>query len=1271
MKKISLIAFCLIAVMVSSAVPIGSASLEQETLYITNFSGAGLDEKEITFNADGGLDNTLSINMYRQSNVTTAYFSVTGGEHNSYYPTDPKIDVGEDGDYEWMYSGTGYGALGHQTYFSSGMQDQAVFVPKSGSTTDLNVILPKNANILSAEVTLEGTTLSESSYNSDRYIVTQDRSTLLNYAESYDDGTFDEVETIEKVSSYWGQHGVGIADFDNDGDLDFIASSATVWTNNDKPIYFYEKLKSGKFFGDKASVETVTSSTDSMDMGIGDLNGDKNLDFFMCGAWYSSGKIFYGNGDGSFTSSSFNFGNTFTTGKAVEDIDSDGLLDMIILGGSSGNNLQVYWYKNNGGGSFSAAQSTGISNSNGYGLIVEDFDGDSKIDILTGSSTGKWYYSKGNGDGTFAVTQYTGVSVGNTHAGYGDAFDFNFDGKMDMVCMSDYNSGMVNFYEGNGDFTFKNPVEIGDAGTNVMAIAAPPTTGIGSPLNLSIDIGDDSSVDWSTTGDYTSSVKLTGLDDELNAYLGASNDTYYDSYGNLLINVPIKVSGDSAGMVKFNGLSIKYEYTATVDVNPHNGNLVNEFNELISYYENEFDLNVTIPIVVASDSGGKMKLSDMYLEYKSPNRRPILTIPANEFSILEDSLRLKNFIDFDDYINDDYWPDGTGGLRYEVVENDHPEGLDTLIHAHYLDLIPEKDFHGTVQLRVKVTDDGNDAIPRTYDDLWSLSNYFNVTIKPLNDAPNVIDINGFDPHATYLQFNATENMPFNLTMNATDVDNDPVFPLKLIWEFQNSLGFNIKNNMNLELHEDSYFNSSGKEIFSSSVIYIPEQYDVDLGSIYVTLEVTDNNGSNPLSDIIQFVIRVENVNDPPRLNPIDDVNVNEDSTLSFFVKATDEDGDRLIFSTNRTDGLDNDDLLNFNIDSHSGLITFTPTNDNVGLIKVMVHVDDGAGEANSHAETPFQILVLNTNDPPDINRIKFVIEDSNPETPDLNENLTVQFSTDPPHDDDLPFGDSISYEWDFDISDGFQRESTEQNPTHTFPAEGQYTVTMRVRDSKGLSNQTTQKIRLLAPRGGGSDTFVIDEGGETSILESRSGQNTLLIIIIIGVVAALIAMIVLRKRQMKLEEEEVVTFTDKELKVYMPDDLAKDLATLIRSEKSALPAQSDMKTPQTAKILSRPGEMSSPSLLTAVAGQDDGVSVTLPQDQGGEPMPTTPALLPAAPEGTEPAAAEAAAAAPVEETTPAVAAPAEPEIAVAAPSTATEAEPAPAKPEKDEEEESD
>ncbi len=125
----------------------------------------------------------------------------------------------------------------------------------------------------------------------------------------------------------------------------------------------------------------------------------------------------------------------------------------------------------------------------------------------------------------------------------------------------------------------------------------------------------------------------------------------------------------------------------------------------------------------------------------------------------------------------------------------------------------------------------------------------------------------------------------------------------------------------------------------------------DIGSFYVNITVYDGDNGY---DHLYFLIIVSNTNDPPRIvsDPVAFATEDEPYTMQVEVDDVDE-GEQLQWSLSGPDWL--------NIDPDTGLVTGTPTNDNVGQHWIKIMVTDIADETDSIS---FMLNVQNTNDEP-------------------------------------------------------------------------------------------------------------------------------------------------------------------------------------------------------------------------------------------------------------------------------------------------------------------
>ncbi len=219
--------------------------------------------------------------------------------------------------------------------------------------------------------------------------------------------------------------------------------------------------------------------------------------------------------------------------------------------------------------------------------------------------------------------------------------------------------------------------------------------------------------------------------------------------------------------------------------------------------------------------------------------------------------------------------------------------------------IPDDNDVGPNPIRVQVSD-GTDTATQE----------FTIEVLEVNDPPIIIS----GPITS-----AIEDQLYNYDVNAEDVDS--------------------------EVLEYSLVTSpSGMEIDSVSglISWIPTNDQVGLNDVEV--RVTDGE----LSAFQNFSINVANVNDAPIIVSVPVTSAIEDEPYVYNVEADDIDiGDTITFSlVTSPSGME--------IDSVSGLISWIPTNDQVGLNDVEVRVTDGQ-ESNYQS---FQINVANVNDAP-------------------------------------------------------------------------------------------------------------------------------------------------------------------------------------------------------------------------------------------------------------------------------------------------------------------
>jgi hypothetical protein len=323
-------------------------------------------------------------------------------------------------------------------------------------------------------------------------------------------------------------------------------------------------------------------------------------------------------------------------------------------------------------------------------------------------------------------------------------------------------------------------------------------------------------------------------------------------------------------------------------------------------------------------------------------------------------------------------PDGSSELEYEVWvgpnEDDYTINYDSeLLKVSFSSSLvkfkPKENQHGVEEIRLRVTDtftytDFINSITDTYN--FRAYHNITVTVNPVNDNPNL----------NYISEQAlTEDEPFFQTISATDVDIDTdADELTFTTNVTDGIGTD-------DLPNFSITTNTTNPGTSADISFTPTNDDV--GTIWVKITVKDKAQT---SDSLNLKLVVTNLNDQPEFISIgdkdydpDEASVNflgssgatEDEWFNITVVADDIDidvgaGDKLTFETNITDGQGNDDRDNFHIDpdpsnSRQALISFHPTNDDVGFLKFNLTVYDGKG---GKSRTTVLIEVENVNDAP-------------------------------------------------------------------------------------------------------------------------------------------------------------------------------------------------------------------------------------------------------------------------------------------------------------------
>ncbi|CAF1427744.1 unnamed protein product [Adineta ricciae] len=250
------------------------------------------------------------------------------------------------------------------------------------------------------------------------------------------------------TGSQTGPCSIAIGDFNNDNRLDIVVANYDI-----DSVDIYLGNGDGTF-----SNETISSLRDNPQpsaVDVGDLNKDGRLDIVFVSKSFGFMRIYFGNGDGQFSTNQLYFIGSVTTSSPVwvriADFNNDNRSDIAVVNRVAGT-VGLFLATDNGNFTYRAVFSVGTGAGPNAGAIA-DFNNDGRMDIVVNI-----YYNRafeillGQGDGTFiSKASYSIDSL--ARPSWTTIADWNNDNQLDIiVCSCDTNNIFV-FY-GYGDGTF-------------------------------------------------------------------------------------------------------------------------------------------------------------------------------------------------------------------------------------------------------------------------------------------------------------------------------------------------------------------------------------------------------------------------------------------------------------------------------------------------------------------------------------------------------------------------------------------------------------------------------------------------------------------------------------------------------------------------------------------------------------------------------------------------------------------------------------------------
>ena len=288
-------------------------------------------------------------------------------------------------------------------------------------------------------------------------------------------------------------------------------------------------------------------------------------------------------------------------------------------------------------------------------------------------------------------------------------------------------------------------------------------------------------------------------------------------------------------------------------------------------------------------------------------------------------------------------------------DNLFPEGSLTWVRAaDGFDIMgaPARDQSGEAVVTLRVGDQIN-----------SVETHFNVTVRPVNDAPFFNDVHGVT---------IEEDSSTTVALNIGDIDS-AIETLKV-----------SVTSMNAELLPQSGLRLEGAgEERRLEIVPSRDQF----GAATIVLLVDDGE----LSTELRLAVAVHSVDDPPFLGEIAPIEMIEDSehVVEFEFGDPDTERDLLVLSVSSDGGdLFSADGLLVESELPTGRLTLRPSRDQVGEETIRLRLSDG----QSTVDRVFSVLVSNVNDAPTVSMIEDVVIEG-------GQNAIVRFEVfDPDHE---------------------------------------------------------------------------------------------------------------------------------------------------------------------------------------------------------------------------------------------------------------------------------
>ena len=166
-------------------------------------------------------------------------------------------------------------------------------------------------------------------------------------------------------------------------------------------------------------INLETTSEDSANVSMGDLDGDGDLDLVLAKGRHKPllDRVLLNDGSGKFTASDLGPTPDRTYTTALADLDGDGDLDILSSNDTPDKKLV---YLNDGKGHFVVAGTWGVPEWSTRNASVADLNGDGKPDVIAANRPGPSFVCLNKGGGAVRLRLHRDPrTVGNDHRGGG------------------------------------------------------------------------------------------------------------------------------------------------------------------------------------------------------------------------------------------------------------------------------------------------------------------------------------------------------------------------------------------------------------------------------------------------------------------------------------------------------------------------------------------------------------------------------------------------------------------------------------------------------------------------------------------------------------------------------------------------------------------------------------------------------------------------------------------------------------------------------------